>query len=123
VIDKERRKQHRVRVDWPAVVLGHNGAFSVKLRNISAGGACVIANKMLKRKDMFSLYVAPDNHRPFRADSQVVWLRVNCSQHNSPLCTMGIRFTKVSVLDLQSQESAISNRLREKSTFYLEKYK
>jgi hypothetical protein len=111
MIDKERRKQYRVEVDWPAVVWGHNGAFSVKLRNISASGACVTADTMLKRSEKFSLYVAPDNHRPFRADSQVVWLRVDCSQHTSPLCTMGIRFTKVSVVDLQSLESAISNRL------------
>jgi len=36
---KERCKNQRVSVDWPAVIWSSKGAFSGGLKNISAGGA------------------------------------------------------------------------------------
>jgi c-di-GMP-binding flagellar brake protein YcgR len=116
---KERRKSQRVSVDWPAVIWSSKGAFSGGLKDISAGGACLITSTLLKPKERLSLYVAPDNHRTFRVDSKVVWLHVDCSKHNSSSCTMGIRFTKVSEIDRQGLEGAISNKQQAKETSHL----
>ena len=52
---KERRKSERVSVDWPAVIWSSKGAFPGGLKDISAGGACLITNTLLKPKERLSL--------------------------------------------------------------------
>jgi hypothetical protein len=98
---KERRRDPRIRVDWPVVVRMKNGITVGEARNISARGALIQTEEPLCAKEKFRLFLVPPDRLAFRVTAEVAWLKVKRSAQDFSNCLMGIRFTRVSKGDNQ----------------------
>ncbi len=98
---RDRRQQPRVPVDWAAFVQYSDGGIVAQMENISANGAFVRCEKVLRPKERLKLHIVAPNHSTLSANAEVVWLHVHCLQDDIPPCGIGIRFTRVSRIDRQ----------------------
>jgi hypothetical protein len=72
-----------------------------QMENISANGAFLRCDKVLRPKERLKLHMVAPSHRTLSASAEVVWLHVHCFEDNIPPCGVGIRFTRVSRTDRQ----------------------
>lgn len=105
---RDRRQHPRVPIEWPAFVRHTSGGIVAQMENISANGAFVRCDKVLRPKEKFKLHILAPNHSTLSANAEVVWLHVHCLEEDIPPCGMGIRFTRVSRTDRQFLRSVIA---------------
>ena len=98
---RDRRQQPRVPVDWAAFIQHTGGGIVAQMENISANGAFLRCDKVLRPKERLKLHMVAPNHSTLSASAEVVWLHVHCVEDDIPPCGLGIRFTRVSRTDRQ----------------------
>jgi len=114
-VEGERRKYHRVLVNWPVVVVTPQRYIGGEVRNISIGGATVVCTRDPGRFEPLRLAIKiPTNEELVQATGIVVWSELEAQPDHLYGCQTGIRFTSFMGKSLQYLDEAISECLRSK---------
>ena len=111
--ERQRRKHHRVLVNWPVVVVTPQRYIGGEVRNISVGGASVVCSRDPGRFEPLRLAIKiPTDEELVQATGIVVWSRPEAKPNDFYGCQTGIRFTSLMGKSLQYLNAAISECLR-----------
>jgi hypothetical protein len=93
-VERERRKDHRVLVSWPVVVVTPQRYIGGEVKNISGGGAAVVCTRDPGRLEPLRLAIKiPTSEELVQATGIVVWSKLEAQPNDLYGCHMGIRFT------------------------------
>ena len=105
-MDIETRLHPRISVDWHAFIKTFQGSITVKTRDISVNGACILYPADLELEKRFSIFFKPPETKPVRVIAETVWLDKS-SPENKESIRMGMRFLAISPADQQFLETFI----------------
>jgi len=111
-MSRERRRDNRASIEWAALVRDTTGIIVAEIKNISRSGAFIRCDVPLEPRKRFKLHILVPNHSPLKANAEVAWLSVKCTEGGIPPCGMGIRFTRVSKSDREFINGCILQSFR-----------
>jgi two-component system, NtrC family, sensor histidine kinase HydH len=110
----ERRREPRIKVDWPSVILTANRLQAGVLKNFSPSGAFIACRFPPQAGETLRIIISPTDQREFSATGQVVWQIVDAVAHSEG-GGVAIRFVALTPQDqeglLQLMELSQSNLL------------
>jgi len=110
----ERRREPRIKVDWPSVILTANRLQAGVLKNFSPSGAFIACRFPPQAGETLRIIISPTDQREFSATGQVVWQIVDAVAHSEG-GGVAIRFVALTPQDqeglLQLLELSQSNLL------------
>jgi c-di-GMP-binding flagellar brake protein YcgR len=105
-LDIETRLHPRTPVDWHAFIKTFQGSISVKTRDVSVDGACILCPADLELEKRFSIFLKPPRAKPIRVIAETVWSD-KFNPENREVFRMGMRFLAISPEDQQFLESFV----------------
>jgi c-di-GMP-binding flagellar brake protein YcgR len=106
MMDIETRLHPRTLVNWHAFIKTLQGSISVKTRDISVNGACILYPADLELENRFSIYLKPPNAKAIRVIAETVWSD-KFNPENTEVFRMGLRFLAISPQDRQFLETLV----------------
>jgi hypothetical protein len=114
-VERERRKDHRVLVNWPVVVVTPQRYIGGEVKNISAGGAAVACTRDPGRLEPLRLAIKiPTSEELVQARGIVVWSKLEAQPNHLYGCQTGIRFISFMGKSRQYLDEALPECLRSK---------
>ena len=105
-MDIETRLHPRTSVDWHAFIKTLQGSITVKTRDISADGACILYPANLELEKRFSIFLKPPRTKPIHVIAETVWSD-KFNLENREVFRMGLRFLAISPEDRQFLETFV----------------
>ncbi|MFC1820169.1 PilZ domain-containing protein [Thermodesulfobacteriota bacterium] len=107
----EKRKDPRIKVDWPVVAILGNRSIEGVAKNITLKGIFLRCKEPLPLKDNFRLSIFTPNKKTMDVVGKVAWSDIYALDDDSvPVC-VGLSFVKISTEDLDSLKKIVHNRI------------
>ena len=103
----QRRKNLRINIAWPVVVITPNGILDGETQNLSLGGAALRCRQVPDLSDSFRVVLKPSERKILLATAEIIWSDICIDKTTS--CAMGVRFTFMLDNDRQFINDAISS--------------
>jgi c-di-GMP-binding flagellar brake protein YcgR len=105
-VDIETRLHPRASVNWHAFIKTLQGSITVKTRDISVDGACILYPAGLELEKRFSIYLKPPQAKRIRVIAETVWSdKLNSEKRE--VFRLGMRFLAISPEDRQFIETFV----------------
>ena len=105
-MDIETRLHPRTSVNWHAFIKTLQGSITVKTRDISVDGACILYPADLELEKRFSIFLKPPGARPIHVIAETVWSDKS-NPENTEVSRMGLRFLAILPEDRQFLETLV----------------
>ena len=105
-MDIETRLHPRTSVNWHAFIKTFQGSISVKTRDISVDGACIVYPADLELEQRFSIFLKPPRAKHIRVIAETVWSD-KFNPENREVFSMGLRFLAISPADRRFLETFV----------------
>ena len=103
----ERRRDPRMPVNWPVVLITSQNAFNGKMINISAGGSALIYfSKPLEIDGEFSIIFNPSEDHEIYVPCEKIWSD-KIIHEEGVINALGVRFTKISSKEREIIDSIV----------------
>jgi c-di-GMP-binding flagellar brake protein YcgR len=102
----ETRLHPRISVNWHAFIKTLEGQVTLKTKDISGGGACILYPPDLELEQRFSIYLKPPGAKSIRVIAETVWSDKSNSE-NREVFRMGVRFLAIFPEDRQFIETLV----------------
>ena len=111
---REKRRDSRAEVTWPAVILTARGAMVAETRNVSANGAFIFCGATLNPKEKVKVFIMAPNRNSLSVSAEVAWSNPLGTKGDTPPGGAGIRFTSISAGDRRYLHDVIAEQYKEK---------
>lgn len=98
----EKRKEPRIKVDWPIEVFLSDGTIEGNVKNITLNGIFICCNEPLTLNKNYRLSIFPPGHEVINVIGKTLWsdsYALDLDEEKSPVC-IGLVFVKISTMDL-----------------------
>jgi hypothetical protein len=92
----ERRKQPRIDVRWPVIVMSDLGAIRGETRDISSEGVAIFCDEPLRLDASYHMAVTPPEHEALDITGRVTWSDLYGMEDGVTAVGMGICFMELS---------------------------
>ena len=91
----EKRRDPRISVDWPVVLMTLQGAIKGKTANISVSGSLFLFSEMPEIGDEFKITLKPSKEHEMPVTCEKIWADI-INLYGSFYSGIGVRITKIS---------------------------
>jgi hypothetical protein len=95
----ERRKQHRIKVRWPLVLITDQGVIQGETRNICADGLFMCSEEPLLLNETFHIQISPPDYQSTDLTGRAIWSDLYAFDDRSTVYGTGICFIRISDRD------------------------
>jgi len=113
-----RRNEPRVFKDLPLEYCSKNGSVKAWSDNISSNGIFIKTPKPLLKGESLRIFLQlQDDSKPIQIEGKVSWVRLKTDDHEQAPVGMGIKFSRISMIDRVRLEDEIAIAEASKSLF------
>ena len=106
--EKDNRQHLRRELSWLAAIESGRASISVRIKNISLGGAFVICNESIPLNQKLRIYIEAPDQDAFALNAEVVWSNMNVPEEKVIHRGLGIKFVQNTAAARNRLEEAIA---------------